>query len=841
METIALTTKAELFKQLDKTSVVLTPNARLALTLKRVYSNWQQSTVWETPRILPFGQWLTELWADASVEHKLPPLLSPLNESFLWERVVESMEPQLFAQKKLAKQLQQAYTHCKAWDIELSPSVFSYNNETDFFYRAVQAFFASAAGFLPQANIASAIQQTPEQFIPSSLSSVILAYFDEITPIEKKLITMLQAQGVVVQLFDDMKNSTTPTVYAYESDEDELSAIGKFASQALTKGLNNIAIVAPKLKEKRLNIERALKKHLTREQVNFSQGLPLLQFGLVNSAYALLAAQNKTHLNGNELHLLLFCPYIHTKATSEKRQAIYQAFKQQSEPFMPRQRLIKQVKHSEGLESLAQFLSVPKAGKHSLSHWRQHMEQLLANLGFPKAATLSSEEYQTWMKFAETLGTLANLHESAIEQQQALSLLHSLALETTFQPESQNEPIQVLGLIEALGQSFDALWLMDMTCDTLPEAVNPSPFIPLYIQREHNMPHSNEERESLYAEKVLSRLLKSADQVSLSYHRFNGDAPTIKSPLLSDFDETPIANRLAIPTKIEAYQPTYHIPLSQTATVKGGSFLIKEQARCPFRAFALYRLQLKEEREQSESLDDLDRGVLVHAVLESFWQNLAGQDALNALDEKALNEQIDTAITENLEALKRKKPQSTNALFMELERKRLSKLLRQWLVYEKDREPFSIHGLEEKQQLTLGKIELNMRVDRIDQLANGDKVVIDYKTGSPSVDNWFQPVIEEPQLPLYSLLSEDVQALMFAVLKSQETKAKGVNASTTDIAGLKPLEKLSDHSWTEMRAHWRSQFEALSDDFCQGISTPTPHKPGLCHDCHVKGLCGKYR
>jgi hypothetical protein len=75
-----------------------------------------------------------------------------------------------------------------------------------------------------------------------------------------------------------------------------------------------------------------------------------------------------------------------------------------------------------------------------------------------------------------------------------------------------------------------------------------------------------------------------------------------------------------------------------------------------------------------------------------------------------------------------------------------------------------------------------MIVDRIDQLADGRQVIIDYKTGA-AVDtkNWAEQRITEPQLPIYAaLVNEDVAAVVFAKVLLDKPAFAGV-ADEKDI------------------------------------------------------------
>ena len=59
---------------------------------------------------------------------------------------------------------------------------------------------------------------------------------------------------------------------------------------------------------------------------------------------------------------------------------------------------------------------------------------------------------------------------AGLHDEHALAALIALATETLFQAESDEVPIQVLGVLEAAGMDFDALWIAGLTSDAWPAA-----------------------------------------------------------------------------------------------------------------------------------------------------------------------------------------------------------------------------------------------------------------------------------------------------------------------------------------------------------------------------------
>ncbi len=89
------------------------------------------------------------------------------------------------------------------------------------------------------------------------------------------------------------------------------------------------------------------------------------------------------------------------------------------------------------------------------------------------------------------------------------------------------------------------------------------------------------------------------------------------------------------------------------------------------------------------------------------------------------------------------------------ERVRLNLLLTLWLDVERKRAPFAVENLEQGAQVAqFAGLNFAVRVDRVDRLADGARVLIDYKTGAAIAD-WRGDRPDNPQLPIYALLQPE--------------------------------------------------------------------------------------
>jgi probable DNA repair protein len=509
---------------------------------------------------------------------------------------------------------------------------------------------------------------------------------------------------------------------------------------------------------------------------------------------------------------------------------------------------------------------------------------------------LDSHEYQAVEAWNDLLSRLNSLSDYAgtLGLEDAQALLGRLAAETLFQPRAGDASVQVLGLYEAIGQSFDKLWVMGLHDGVWPPTPGPDPFLPIGLQREHRLPHSGPEVELEWAASVTAQLQRSAAEVVFSYPTRDGGEALHCSPLIAALPERDPQDLLqgdvpdwqrqvaesAVP---DAVPSCAAVPLRQSL-VAGGSRVFADQAACPFRAFANHRLGAAPLERPQAGLDAMRRGTLTHRLLARLWADLRTHANLLALDEAALRARLRTHIEELLEAERRRSPVTFTARFRAVEAQRLEERVTRWLALERDRSPFTVVAQEEERRFTTGGISVRLFIDRIDRLEDGARVVLDYKTGAVRPSAWFGARPEEPQLPLYGVAvdggvpaspgadasmadpstadastadgataedsevsaagSAPVAAIAFAQIRADGVGFTGVVREPGLLPGLPgnrkgPLREATD-GWPAVLADWAAELERLAGQFRAGVAAVDP-KRGLrtCEStfCELQPLC----
>jgi RecB family exonuclease len=274
-------------------------------------------------------------------------------------------------------------------------------------------------------------------------------------------------------------------------------------------------------------------------------------------------------------------------------------------------------------------------------------------------------------------------------------------------------------------------------------------------------------------------------------------------------------------------------PLGEQRFVKGGMSVIADQSACPFRAFVRYRLGARGLDELEPGLTPAERGNVAHAALQSIWDALRTQRQLIESDPDDLRELLSRSVGK---ALAEKLEEGSKALTKtrELETRRLTRLLMEWLEIEKKRPPFQTWQLEVRQVREFGGVELEIRADRVDQYCeDGSLAILDYKTGNTSKPTqWEGERPEAPQLPLYStVMKEPISTIAFAQLAAGELRLNGF--SECGDSGLKPFKGCP---LPEQIGIWREVVHALGAAFAEGHATVDPNKKA-CARCDLHGLC----
>ena len=424
-----------------------------------------------------------------------------------------------------------------------------------------------------------------------------------------------------------------------------------------------------------------------------------------------------------------------------------------------------------------------------------------------------------------------------MNKKEALDALHDLAKSCIFQIQTPRTPIQILGLLEASGCTFDSIWVSGLTDQCLPQKTRLSAFIPIPLQRDNHMPHATLLREQQFAEQLLQRLQNGSQDSVFSYPKLTGDSPNLPSPLIShlpEFTPNPLPMETATSLLVPIDEP-YVFPLTATEPVSGGTALLANQAKCPFRAFATHRLHAKPGVSVTDGPDASERGQVMHKVMDLLWRNLCSQHQLLALSPDELHQRIENAIQQALTPLIQDRFHSFPPLVQEVELSRLHSLVNACMEWEKQRPPFVVEAIEQDFTINLAGLDFRVRVDRLDRMTDDKKWVIDYKSSLPTNKPWNEDRPESPQLLLYALLDQNINALLFLQLQAGRITCCGLSETDLPMPGITALKK--DDHWALRQQQWQQQLTLLAHEFRTGHCPPKPNRTSTCQHCELPNLC----
>ncbi len=848
-------------------TLILCATTRLAQTLRGELPAEQplaeQGRVWRTRQALTLGQWLGTLADEALLSGiaAVPSTLDPYAEGLLWEEVIGASLTEaapLFDLPGMATAAADAHALCRVWN--LAPGGDLLSDEARLFIGWQAAFVKRCQqhGWLDAAGVQEQLLVLLEAGHFALPQRLILAGFDRLTPLEERLATALTARGVAVEIgLDSGVDRSSRQVLACADSAAECAAVAAWAAEKLAANpACRLGIIAPNLAGVRDRLEFLLDDLLHPILIrpdaaalprcfNFSLGRSLAELPLIALALDLLALGNgRRKLEQARLSALLLAGgWAAAQGEADGRAQLDAAMRRDLAYFTTPLALLRLAEWlaedaeplcpqtTAGLAGLCEVLG-ESAERRLPGEWSGIYKRALRAAGWPGDRPLSSPEFQARRAFLEVLdgfgrfdGLLGKLSANV-----AVRRLRELCQQRLFQPETRGRPaLQVLGVLESAGLQFDALWVMGMNDDQWPPAPRPNPLLPAELLRAAGAAHASAEVELDFARRVHARLLASAPEVHFSWSRADGNRVLRPSPLLAGLPlavDAPAAAKMPAASQFtaaacECLDDAQAPPVGEGEKVAGGSWLLRAQAICPAWAYYQYRLGAAAMDTPVEGLDPAARGTLVHQSLEVLWQALESSQVLRALNaaqrQAAIADAVAQAITIFEEAQRIKLP----ARFRQLEAARLERLLAVWLDVECRRDgEFTVIAREQEVDLEIEQIRVKMVVDRIDELADGRQVIIDYKTGA-AVDfkNWAGQRLTEPQLPIYAaLVADEFAAVVFAKVLLDKPAFAGVADEKDLLPGVQGIgdekQKIFDPAefpdWIAVITHWRERLHAIA-------------------------------
>jgi probable DNA repair protein len=479
--------------------------------------------------------------------------------------------------------------------------------------------------------------------------------------------------------------------------------------------------------------------------------------------------------------------------------------------------------------------------------WAQRFNDALALLGWPGAAEGSAAQ-QARQSFTELLSELGELTiaSRSFGREQALQILRELAARTFFRAASGDPPVTITPFLEAPIIRYEGIWVSGLQVATWPPPVQPNPFFSAGAQRAANIPAATLAGRMAEARALMHAWRASAADLVFSTCRREEDIELAPSPLLNEWEVLPegVESVIWLPAALHRAGARERL-LDNTAPaiaadtpLRAGTRLLELQSLCAFRAFAQVRLRSEPLESAQPGIAAPERGQFMHRVLEALWRELQSSRNLQLMPPEELDALVDRCV----EAAARERwggGAHSRAKLRECARTRT--LVAKLCDLERQRLPFRVRDIEREMSVTLAGAQLDMRIDRVDELESGGLAILDYKTGARHPMAWYHEHLSHPQLLAYlAAHQEDVRALATVTVRANEMGFHGIAASKDllpKVAAAKgPDNAGGADAWTRSQVFWRQRLEALVRDFLSGHAAVDPAKEA-CKNCDVIGLC----
>jgi len=816
---------------------VITANRRLCREVRRAYDEQQLDAgklAWPTADIHFVGDWIKALYERSESDSSMPLHINAQMSGVLWEVCVrDNLSAGLPGFSGMVRQCRQSWARLQDWCVPLEEVAQRASSpEQTQFHKAARQYcdLLSKRMWLDDAGLTHEVTSAIKRGSIDAPKAICLAGFDRMWPALTNLIDALREGGTSVNQASIREQSPNIAVTSLVDQQSELRTAGAWAREQLS--LNpaaRIGIVCPDLESDANSVARLVREGFApgwqlagaghRGSINVSYGRPLADFPSIAVALMLLRWVHDG-LSSREVSVLLRSRAIIGAPVSGRCRLEQQLRRLPDRQWLPGD--LSGALHNPGAGPDADAwhdamhhiveAKIRYRDKETPTEWAERIDRLLTDVGWPGSDVQDSNEFQLLNRWRELLNEMARMERvlPAMTFREAVSRLVSLANETIFQAESEPGVLPVLGTLEAAGMQFDKIWVTGLDSGRWPTSGMPLAYVSRQLQKDYALPDATPLDTLGFSADVLRRLLRSANEVVLSWAEDEDGVEQQPSPLLKDIPSV---------SHCEFSDPGWHalsmlesdlitaveedpVPtIGPDERIGGGAYTVQRQSLEPFAAFAHGRLRVGDLQPYQPGLSASIRGSAIHGALSDLYSDLPSQSEIACWSE----EEWATRIKRSSEAALRKYEWHAGAALrriIQLERRRIRQILLQFAGEELDRDVFSIVMVEQKLEYVGFGVRLGLRVDRVDRLDDGGLLVIDYKTGAEKALMDREGNLHDLQLVVYTLaIPDSIGGIALINLDSRKISFKGAGAGD---------------DWQERLLAWRNDAEQAIQGIARG-------------------------
>ena len=811
---------------------VIVANNRQALALKKSLAQSDRAS--RLSKVYSYQSFLEKLWKSSQINQERR-LLTQLEFRFLLLQFSE--EASVKNPETFIEELIKCYRLFKSYGIEINQISTLPSIPSKLFVRLIRQYekFKAQNDCIDQTDI---LNLTIDHLKRISLhnGNYFRYGFNESTPEQNKLFEALNCKP----LFAEHLESTSRN-FAFVEQESELIAIAKWAKRTSNQyPEKQIGIVVPNLNELQHKVKSIFDLEFSSNLVeihkkpyNISLGISLSDYPLIKHLISILRLSSQFQngfVDTETLTKVVTSPYIKGAMIELNNRALLtNKIRQLSATRIKTNKILSLCDGCPSLKEI--FIKLNDANltkKITLELSLDSMNSFLLIWGFTSDRNLSSSEYQIYEKYqveSLVLNKLSDFHQLTTLDD-ALKILIEHMNAVIFQPQSGSANIYILGSLEAEGLFFDFAWVCSMTSSFLPGKIKMPLFIPPKTSVEYCLPGTSFELITKESEITLNNLQNLSKNLTFSYSTYSDSREQIATPYLLFEDPQQIEDPQVTPREMELIED-FIAPKIKNLEIKKGVKTLQDQMGCEFKGF-INRLNFQEINDSVIGISKLEQGNIIHNILERFFNEVSSSSELKELSETRLDELIETHSENALQEI----PQSN---FRINEKVRVKKVIKQYIDLEKNREFFEVVGTESEAQVDIAGLKFSTRIDRMDRLKDGSKLIIDYKTGKNiGISKLINQPLEQAQLPIYAI-SNEVDGVAFATINSQDCQFKAITKNKNDL----PMSSQSINrmpEWKKQVSDWKDELVQASQKFQNGHAEVLPSSHA-CDFCDYDLLC----
>lgn len=817
------------FVQTNDTIIVA--NNRQVLAIKQ--SIYELNGSIKMPQIFSYRSWLEHFWKKNNPQRTIR-LLSLLELRYILKEITEKNS--VNNSEVIIDELIKCYSLCKTYFIDISTLPDFYANPSSLLIKWISEFkkFKTENNCIDTTDLFSSVYKSLESNI--KIGNYYAYGFKQRTPEQNKLFEILKCQSLNSRSLENNIQALS-----FIDQETELESIAKWAKEVSLKNPNSqIGVVIPNLSQLQHLVKSTFDQEFDasllethHKPYNISLGMSLCQYPLIQHLLSIVKISSQIIKGNIELEMLMktvTSPYIKGALNeSNSRALLVNRILGLGCEEATTQKVLKLMKDCPVLIQIVNALRSLKIDKKiALEDSLDSINLLLLTWGFTSDRSLSSSEYQLFEKYQNEsliLNRLSNFYKK-VSLFDAIKILNTHLNSVIFQPKSGTANIHILGALEAEGLYFDHAWVSSMTSNFIPGKIKMPLFIPQKTSIEYKLPNSNFLLVTEDAKVTLKALNNLSPETTYSYAKLMQNREELPSPYI-DFKDYLEVSFIKNSSRELIYIDDYKAPKIQELTIKKGVKTLQNQMSCAFRGFA-GRLDIDDFEAPHIGLSRLQQGNLIHKILETFFNEIKSSASLLKLTEL----ELDNLIEKHTESATQNLPKSN---FKLNEKIRLVKIIRQHIDLEKKRSDFEVIKTESTSEVNINGLKFSTRIDRMDRLANGDSLIIDYKTGKDvKVSQMTGDPIDQAQLPIYAV-TNSVDGVAFATINSNDCQFKAITKNKSEL----PLTKQAINrmpEWDKQITEWTSILNSASKQFQNGIASVLPVK-NACDYCDYDLLC----